>query len=120
MAHEKASINVSVANLYKEPTYQSEILTQGILCENVDILGHENEFIRVRQTDGYESWISSYQISERLCTTGRQVVVRKHFLTIYKDKKMSHPLKDAVIGCNLIAVDEDDMFYRIHLPTGEL
>ncbi|MEN8211806.1 MAG: C40 family peptidase, partial [Thermodesulfobacteriota bacterium] len=33
---------------------------------------------------------------------------------------MSHPLKDAVIGCNLIAVDEDDMFYRIHLPTGEL
>ncbi len=120
MAHEKGSINVSVANLYKEPIYQSEILTQGLLCENVDILEHENEFIRICQTDGYESWISSYQISEQLCTTGKQVVVRKHFLTIYKDKKMSHPLKDAVIGCHLIAVDEDETFYRIFLPTGEL
>lgn len=119
MKPEKGCINVSVANLYRESTWESEIVTQGLLGETVDILEYGTEFTRIRQTDAYESWISNHHVSEPLRANGKPIVVRDHFLRIYQDKKMSHPLKDAVIGCHLLAVDEDDTFYRILLPSGE-
>ncbi len=120
MKHKKGCINVSVANLYREPAHESEIITQGLLGETVDMLEYGTEFTRIRQKDAYESWISNHHLSEPPSAKGKPIVARDHFLRIYQDKKMSLPLKDAVIGCHLLAVDEDDTFYRILLPSGEL
>ncbi len=119
MAHEKGSINVSVANLYKNSCYESEIITQGLLGEDVQILQNKNDFIKIRQKDGYKSWISRHQISQPVIITGKKIIVRDHFIGIFKDKELSLPLKDAVIGCCLTTVDEDENLYKIHLPTGE-
>ncbi len=55
-------VNVSVSNHYKEPSRASEVTTQGLLSEPVEILEDHPIFIRIRQADSTESWISVNQI----------------------------------------------------------
>lgn len=112
-----ATINVSVSSHYLEPTYASEVTSQGLLGERVEILEVQSPFTKIRQADLYESWISSDQVTEGEMVAGREVLVRDHFLRIYSNPSTdSEPLKDAVLGCRLTAVDEQEDWYRIALP----
>jgi cell wall-associated NlpC family hydrolase len=114
-----ATINVSVSNQYREPSYASEIVTQGILGEKVEILETEFSFSKVRQADGYESWISAGQIVSGHQLAGEDITVRSHFLRIYAEPSTAaEGIKDAVIGSKLKAIEEVDGWYHIALPDG--
>lgn len=120
MENRTGHINVSVANCYAAPSYQSEITTQGVLGEAVEILESSEKFIKIRQSDTYESWISQAQVSPGFKETGKKIIVRSHFSRIYHENRSdSQPVKDAVIGSRLFAVDEDPAWYRIRLPGNE-
>lgn len=114
-----ATINVSVSNQYRDPSYASEIITQAILGEVVEILEQQLSFTRVRQEDGYESWISSEQIFSGIPMEGDDIIVKSHFLRIYMEPSPSATgVKDALLGCNLKAIDELNDWYKIALPDG--
>ena len=57
----KGRVNVSVANLYKEGTYHSEIVSQGLLGEELLIQREEKDFSLIQMPDGYSGWISNNQ-----------------------------------------------------------
>jgi cell wall-associated NlpC family hydrolase len=111
------TINVSVSSHYSEPSYASEVTSQGILGERVEILEHHPLFSRIRQADGYESWISTDQVYRGEIQGGKEVIVRSHFVVIHREPSTSSEgVRDAVIGSTLIAVDERENWYRIALP----
>ena len=110
-------INVSVSNLYDEPSYGSELISQGILGEQVEILKHHQPFTRIRQMDGYESWISSEQVVLGVVPEGRRIMVRSHFMRIYREPSISsESVRDVVIGSVLLAEGEEKEWVRIVLP----
>ncbi len=114
-----ATINVSVSNHYCEPSYASEITSQGILGERVEILEYNPPFTKIRQADGYESWISTDQIYEGIVQNGTDITVKSHFVRIYREPSIfSEGIKDAVIGCILTATIEKEGWYKIRLPDG--
>lgn len=118
-----ATINVSVSSHYREPSYAAEVTSQGILGERVEILEHRPPFTRIRQADGYESWISTDQVyggdAGENGPGGTQVMVRSHFMRIYREPStLSDGLKDAVIGCTLTAIAEEGNWYKIRLADG--
>ncbi len=114
-----ATIHVSVSNHYREPSYGSEIVSQGILGEQIEILEYAPLFSRILQEDGYESWISSDQLSLELLDGIGTKCVRDHFVRIHKDPDArSQAIRDAVIGCQLPVIDEKGDWYRIALPDG--
>lgn len=114
------SINVSVSNHYRNPSYASEVTSQGILGEQIEVLEHHPPFSRIRQADGYESWISTDQVHLGAAPTGNVKKVRSHFARVYREPStMSEGVKDAVIGCTLVLEGEEDNWYRIVLPDGE-
>lgn len=47
-------------NLYKEPAFQSEVVTQGFLGESCPIIDQSDNWIKIRQWDGYESWAHNF------------------------------------------------------------
>lgn len=113
------SINVSVSSHYRDPSYASEITSQGILGERIQVLEHHPPFTRIRQADGYESWISTDQVHQGAAPTGNAKIVRSHFARVYKEPStLSEGIKDAVIGCTLTAAGEKDSWYGIVLPDG--
>ena len=112
-----ATINVSVSNHYREATYASEVTSQGILGERVEILEHGLLFSKIRQADEYTSWISSDQVHEGVVPDGEPVLVKSHFLRIHKNPSIdSEGIKDAVIGCKLHTNDTCNNWYKIILP----
>ncbi len=112
-----ATINVSVSNLYREPTFSSEIVSQGILGEPVEILDRGDVFAKILQKDNYTSWISSDQIVDLITPSEKTVLVKDHFIRMYQEPTTeSHCVRDAVIGTRLAIFDENDSWYQLQLP----
>jgi hypothetical protein len=112
-------INVSVANLYKEPKFQSEIVSQTLLGECFNINKQMDTFSFIRLGDGYEGWLSNYQWVEHKLSDKETVRVRSHLLRIYeRPNKNAQPLRDAVIGVYLPIYDKVLGWYNIGLPDG--
>jgi cell wall-associated NlpC family hydrolase len=60
---DKGICTVSVAAIRAEQSHRSEMTTQLLYGETVDILGKENTFFRIKMHfDGYEGWIDSNQL----------------------------------------------------------
>ena len=56
-------VKTSVANLYKNSSFKSELVTQALHLEKLLILEQDNNWYKVRQWDNYESWIHSFYLS---------------------------------------------------------
>lgn len=47
-------------NLYKESTFRSEVVTQGLLGESCSILEQSDNWTKIKQWDGYEGWANNF------------------------------------------------------------
>ena len=112
-----ATINVSVSSHYRHDSYSSETITQGILGERVEVLEHQPLFSKIRQKDGYVSWISSDQVALGELPSGQLRQVRSHFIRIREEPAAdAEIIRDGVIGSQLILDDETNGWTRIVLP----
>jgi hypothetical protein len=53
-------INTAVASVYKDATHQSEMVTQALFGETCEIIDQKNDWYFIKQWDGYEGWIYSF------------------------------------------------------------
>jgi len=114
-----ATINVSLSNHYEKPSYTSEVTSQGLLGERVEILESQFPFTRIRQLDGYESWISTDQVCCGEPADGTDITVRSHFVRIHEEpSSISNGIRDGVIGCTFKMVVEEGEWYKVVLPDG--
>ena len=114
-----AAINVSVSSHYSEDSYGSETVTQGILGERVKIIEHHPLFSKIKQADGYISWISTDQLVLDAPPLDNAVQVRSHFIRIREQPAADAPaIRDAVIGTRLSGDDERNGWTRVILPDG--
>jgi hypothetical protein len=56
----KFIINVAVANLYGDPSFQSAVVTQAVLGENCVILDRRKDWFFVKQWDDYSGWVHKF------------------------------------------------------------
>ncbi len=115
-------INVGVSNHYREPSSQSEIITQGCLGERVEVLEEQENHTLIRQADNYQSWIPEDQlVTSDEAVKGENIIVVRHFVRIYSQPAESSPaVRDAVIGSRLVCCDKSGDWLQIVLPDGTL
>lgn len=115
-------ICVSVSHHYRLPSSASEVTTQGVMGEAVEILEERETHVHVRQADGYQSWIPNDQlVSADSVPTGREVLVRDHFARIFQTPSESaEAVRDAVVGSRLNVIDDQGDWAQIALPDGVL
>lgn len=119
MSEIAGKINVSVANMYREATYGSEIVNQGLLGESITIENRTKDFTEIKLYDGYRGWISNYQWISNKNDSITDKKIRKHFVTIYENPDIeSDHIRDATIGSELPIVGEEDHWIEILLPDG--
>lgn len=115
----KGKINVSVANIYRESTYRSEVISQALLGEEIEIIKRKNDFTLVQLPDKYEGWISNYQWVADQQVTIMTKIVRSHFQPIYELPNFDSPrVRDAVIGTLLPFTEIDNGWVSVILPDG--
>jgi cell wall-associated NlpC family hydrolase len=112
-------INVSVANLYREATYGSEIINQGLLGELVSVENSTKDFSQIILQDGYRGWISNYQWIPAAENNFPTKVIREHLVHIRSEADPeSESLRDATIGSYLSIAGKNDRWYEVILPDG--
>jgi len=112
-------INVSVANIYREATYGSEVVNQGLLGELITVEDRKKDFSQIKLNDGYQGWISNYQwVSEAKISLPTKII-RTHFVKIYtKPDIKSESIRDATVGSEISIVEDNRQWYEILLPDG--
>lgn len=119
-----ATINVGVSSHYRESSYNSEVTTQGLLGEIVEVVNHQPLFSEITQTDGYKSWVSTDQLSfqpQPTDNSGTKKLVTSHFIGIFETPLIqSKRLRDGVIGSTLTVTNENNNWYQIILPDNTL
>ena len=53
----KAVISTAVASIHREPLFSSEMVTQALMWEKVEVLKEEKLWFYIRQANGYKGWI---------------------------------------------------------------
>ncbi len=119
MSEDRGIINVSVANLYRDATYGSEIINQGLLGELVLVEDSKKDFAQITLQDGYKGWISNYQWVPATDNNFPTKVIREHFVHIRSEANQgSESLRDATIGSNLSIAGENGDWSEVILPDG--
>ena len=60
----KAVISTAVAPIYREARFGSEMVTQALIWEKVEVLKEEKLWFYICQADGYEGWIYTIYLLE--------------------------------------------------------
>lgn len=66
-----ARININVADIRREPKFQTERTSQALFNEPVDILEEEAGYCRIKSWDQYEGWIAGQFLTEHDDLDGR-------------------------------------------------
>ncbi len=120
MHQDEGRVNVSVANLYRDAAYGSEVISQALLGEPISVLKKEKSFSRVQLPDGYQGWISNYQWVVARGTNLDKKRVRTHFLGIFESPlSNSRQIRDATIGVDLNVVNIQNGWVQVILPDGK-
>jgi SH3-like domain-containing protein len=112
-------VNVSVANIYREATYGSEVVNQGLLGELISVEVRKKDFAQIRLADGYQGWISNYQWVLDKKNSFPVKKIRKHLVTIHHEPDLkSDSIRDVTIGSEVSIVQDSNPWYEILLPDG--
>ncbi len=109
-------VNTTVANVYREPSHKSEIITQALMGESCNIIDNNDKWYLVKQWDGYEGWIYHFHGIESNTKYEAKLILQDMFgvmLSPGKDRIISN----LVFGCNVQA-EVEQSGYKITLPDG--
>ena len=56
----KLLINVTVAGIFDQPTFKSEMVTQSLLWEELTEINQKENWQQIITNDGYEGWIHGF------------------------------------------------------------
>lgn len=109
--------NVSFANIYRKPSFHSEVDTQSMLWEKLEASEKINAFWRVRTEDGYEGWINEHQIT--FCNLPQaqwKMVSALQGYVFSEPDRNSAVVQQVSAGTRLPVLEEMGEWYRILLP----
>ena len=117
-------LDLSVANLHREPDFASEMVTQGLLGMPVRVLQRDNWY-RIQTPDCYIAWVHPAAVC-RVTEAGlsawnraRKVVVTAHYGFVYTQPDgASQTVSDVVAGNRLKLEGTEGEFYCVSYPDG--
>ncbi len=119
----KFRIQIGATFLYNEAKFRSQIISQAILGDAIELLGPEtSKWVQVKMWDGYVGWLSkSTIVQEPAEWENHEFFAPNQLLSrIYESPDLfSTPIRDITLGSRLPLLARQDHWVKILLPTGE-
>ena len=116
----KAVISTAVASIHREARFSSEMVTQALIWETVEILKEERHWYHVRQEDGYEGWIYRFYIIENQQSFANWIILKDRFIPFITTHNKTSKDRFLSFGSRIPVIEEDTQFISIALPDGKL
>ncbi len=119
-----ALVTVSVANLRKQPSYASEMVSQAVLGTPVKILKREKNWYYIQTPDQYLSWVTSSSIrlldKEELkdWNSCERLIFTRNYGIVTEEGPGNAILSDLVAGCIVQKNGQTAAHFLVELPDG--
>ena len=80
-----AVIASAVAPVYLQPTFCSEMVTQALIWENVQIQENNEHWCQIFMEDMYDGWIHSFYLHHRDSAEEEYIFITKRVVPIFQD-----------------------------------
>ncbi len=118
--------NVTVAGIFSGPNFQSEMISQSLLWEKLDILDKNENWYKVKQFDNYEGWVNKfYTIENNNSNLNSATYVETNPIGIIHSTsdKESKPIVNCTFGTTLPAIETKNInnqwWHKIILPDSK-
>ncbi|NQU67313.1 MAG: C40 family peptidase [Candidatus Marinimicrobia bacterium] len=116
----KKIINTSVAPIYREPSFNSEMVTQALLWESVTVIEQKNDWLKVEQWDGYVGWIQSFYLTTVEKKKTGSVIIQNRLSPIYSRPSVAADIIDYLsVGTEIpgnAIIDQTPPFLKFAYP----
>ena len=116
----KAVIATAVASIHREPRFSSEMVTQALMWEKVELLKEEKLWFYIRQADGYEGWIYTFYLLENSESYPNWITLTNRFTPFTSSLDENSEDRLLSFGSRVPVIKEDTQFISIALPDGKL
>jgi len=113
--------NTSVAALYREPSFASEIISQSFLGETLTVLEADDKWAHVRLEDDYEGWLDSYHVVPKPedWDGGQRYATDDLVSSIHESPDASAiKIRDVTLLSELPLTGREEGWVKIRLPDG--
>ena len=119
MSHQ-AVISVAVAPIYKNPIFSSEMVTQALLWENVQIQKTNNNWCQILMEDGYNGWIHSFYLLNRDSISEEYNFVTNRAVPVFHELNNMNTIAVLLsFGTFIPRAEKTGDFHKIYLPDGQ-
>lgn len=113
-------VNVSCANIYRKNTFHSEIDTQAVLWEELQILDQAENFLQVRTEDNYLGWINRNQVASlnQPKPDSIRLISRPQALFFDHPRNDSQSIRDGFAGISIPVTNRSGDWLQTRFPDG--
>ena len=115
----KAVISTAVSPIHREPLFSSEMVTQALMWEQVEILNEDNLWFHIRQEDGYEGWIYTFYMIENAESYENWLTLNNRFIPFASNEDDAGEHRSLSFGTQVPVLEENNQSVTIVLP-GEI
>ena len=115
----KAVISTAVSPIHREPLFSSEMVTQALMWEQVEILNEDNLWFHIRQEDGYEGWIYTFYMIENAESYENWLTLNNRFIPFASNEDVVGKHRSLSFGTQVPVLEENNQSVTIVLP-GEI
>lgn len=116
----KAVISKAVAPVYKEARFSSEMVTQALMWEKVEVLKEDKLWFYICQADGYEGWIYTFYLLDNSEFYPNWITLTNRFTPFTSSVDENSEDRLLSFGSRVPVIKEDTQFISIALPDGKL
>ncbi len=110
-------VNVSFANIYRKPTFHSEVDTQVVLWEKLEVMEKIDAFLRVQTEDHYEGWLNEHQIAVCRQPQAELRLVTQTIVDVFGEPNTQADLLRRIgAGAYLPVLEEKEGWCKVLLP----
>jgi hypothetical protein len=117
-------VRVSCADLYKEASFSSGIVTQALLGTIICIIDEKNEWLLIQLPDGYLGWVNETVVKadtksiELWSNPGNLLIVHVPYTVVFDPESITDCVSDVSMGNILLNHGLIGSFYNVEFPDG--
>ena len=112
----KQIVKTSYANIYQEPSFSSEMLTQALFFESLDVKSEHKNWVKVTQWDGYEGYVHKFYLCDSM-EMGRSIILTNRLTPIYSSANEENIVMLAPFGSEIYYKRLNDLWCTFNLDA---
>ena len=103
----KLIVKTAYANIYSEPKFSSQLVTQALFSEVLDIISSDGDWFEVSQWDGYVGYTHRFYLSDNIPSQENRFLVTDRFISLYDSSDFNNLVMLAPFGADIPVISND-------------